>query len=156
MGAATCSFPNWRGSLFSGGLESQDVRRIILDKDGRVTGQDRLEIGERVQDVRQGPDGFLYVLSDEKNGRLCASSQSRGSPAAALGPQGVRPPDFVIAVPPRFHLELALAALAAGKHVLVEKLAFLTMDDYETVRPAWDRPGASCWSAKTITTSRSR
>ncbi len=45
----------------------------------------------------------------------------------------------VIAVPPRFHLELALAALAAGKHVLVEKPAFLTMDDYETVRAARDR-----------------
>jgi aldose sugar dehydrogenase len=64
------SFPNWRGSLFSGGLASQDVRRIILDKDGRVTGQERLEIGERVRDVRQGPDGYLYVLTDVKNGRL--------------------------------------------------------------------------------------
>jgi predicted dehydrogenase len=47
----------------------------------------------------------------------------------------------VIAVPPRFHLELALAALAAGKHVLVEKPAFLTMEDYATVRAARDRAG---------------
>ena len=47
----------------------------------------------------------------------------------------------VIAVPPRFHLELALRALAAGKHVLVEKPAFLTMDDYETVLAARDRAG---------------
>src|SRR5688572_16464522 len=39
----------------------------------------------------------------------------------------------VIAVPPRFHLELALRALAAGKHVLVEKPAFLTLEDYERV-----------------------
>jgi predicted dehydrogenase len=45
----------------------------------------------------------------------------------------------VIAVPPRFHLELTLQALAAGKHVLVEKPAFLTMADYETVREARDR-----------------
>ena len=45
----------------------------------------------------------------------------------------------VIAVPPRFHLELALRALAAGKHVLVEKPAFLTMRDYEAVRTARDR-----------------
>jgi UDP-N-acetylglucosamine 3-dehydrogenase len=45
----------------------------------------------------------------------------------------------VIAVPPKFHLELTLAALAAGKHVLVEKPAFLTMADYETVREARDR-----------------
>jgi len=44
-----------------------------------------------------------------------------------------------IAVPPRFHLHLALRALSAGKHVLVEKPGFLTMADYETVRAARDR-----------------
>jgi UDP-N-acetylglucosamine 3-dehydrogenase len=47
----------------------------------------------------------------------------------------------VIAVPPRFHLELTLAALAAGKHVLVEKPAFMTMADYEVVLAARDRAG---------------
>lgn len=47
----------------------------------------------------------------------------------------------VIAVPPRFHLPLTLQALAAGKHVVVEKPAFLTMDDYRTVREARDRAG---------------
>ena len=45
----------------------------------------------------------------------------------------------VIAVPPRFHLDLTLEALAAGKHVLVEKPAYLRMEDYETVRRARDR-----------------
>lgn len=45
----------------------------------------------------------------------------------------------VIAVPPRFHLDLALRALAAGKHVLVEKPAFLRMEDYETVLQARTR-----------------
>lgn len=63
-------FPDWRGSLFSGGLVSEDVRRIALDGEGSVTGQERLTIGSRVRDVRQGPDGFLYVLTDEENGRL--------------------------------------------------------------------------------------
>ncbi len=63
-------FPQWRGSLFSGGLASTDVRRIVLDKDGKVTGQERLDIGKRVRDVRQGPDGHLYVLTDEANGQL--------------------------------------------------------------------------------------
>ena len=42
----------------------------------------------------------------------------------------------VVAVPPAFHLDLTLRALAAGKHVLVEKPAFLSMADYETVREA--------------------
>jgi predicted dehydrogenase len=45
----------------------------------------------------------------------------------------------VIAVPPRFHLDLAVRALDAGKHVLVEKPAFLSMADYRTVLAARDR-----------------
>ena len=47
----------------------------------------------------------------------------------------------VVAVPPSFHLHLVLRALAAGKHVLVEKPAFLTIADYETVQTARDRAG---------------
>ena len=45
----------------------------------------------------------------------------------------------VVAVPPRFHLDLTLSALAAGKHVLVEKPAFLRMEDYRAVLEARDR-----------------
>jgi glucose/arabinose dehydrogenase len=63
-------FPRWRGSLFSGGLAAQDIRRIILDGSGNVKAQERLVVGARVRDVRQGPDGFLYAITDEKNGRL--------------------------------------------------------------------------------------
>jgi predicted dehydrogenase len=47
----------------------------------------------------------------------------------------------VVAVPPRFHLDLTLQALEAGKHVVVEKPAFLRLEDYETVRRARDRAG---------------
>jgi predicted dehydrogenase len=47
----------------------------------------------------------------------------------------------VVAVPPRLHLDLALEALRAGKHVLVEKPAFLSTADYETVRAARDDAG---------------
>ena len=47
----------------------------------------------------------------------------------------------VVAVPPKFHLDLTLQALAAGKHVLVEKPAFLSMADYDRVREARDRAG---------------
>jgi predicted dehydrogenase len=47
----------------------------------------------------------------------------------------------VVAVPPRFHVELTLRALAAGKHVLVEKPAFLRMEDYRTVVDARNTAG---------------
>jgi predicted dehydrogenase len=47
----------------------------------------------------------------------------------------------VVAVPPAFHLDLTQQALAAGRHVLVEKPAFPTLDDFEAVRQARDRAG---------------
>ena len=61
---------DWRGSLFSGGLRSEDIRRIVFDAGGTLVRQERLAIGRRVRDVRQGPDGFLYALTDEEAGRL--------------------------------------------------------------------------------------
>lgn len=63
-------FPNWRGDLFSGGLAGQDIRRVDLDAQGRVIGQERLPMRARIRDVRMGPDGFLYAITDEVDGRL--------------------------------------------------------------------------------------
>ncbi len=60
-----------------------------------------------------------------------------GDYASAIADPGVDA--VVVAVPPRFHLDLTLWALAAGKHVLVEKPAFPTMPDYHTVLAARDR-----------------
>ncbi|MDX2229138.1 MAG: PQQ-dependent sugar dehydrogenase [Leptolyngbyaceae cyanobacterium bins.349] len=62
--------PQWQGNLFAGGLVSRDVRRISLDTAGNVVSQQEINIGARVRDVRQGPDGLLYVLTDEPNGKL--------------------------------------------------------------------------------------
>jgi len=64
------AFPQWQGSLFSGSLAGEDVRRVQLDAQGKVTAQEKLAIGKRVRDVRQGPDGQLYVLTDEPKGSL--------------------------------------------------------------------------------------
>jgi glucose/arabinose dehydrogenase len=63
-------FEQWRGDIFVGGLKSQDIRRIDLNEAGQVLGEYALRIGQRVRDVRQGPDGLLYVLTDESNGSL--------------------------------------------------------------------------------------
>jgi len=64
------AFPQWRGSLFSGSLAAMDVRRIAFDAKGKVLRQEKLDIGKRVRDVRQGPDGYLYVLTDEDKSRI--------------------------------------------------------------------------------------
>ena len=63
-------FSRWHGDIFVGGLKSQDIRRIDLDHSGQVMGQTALRIGHRVRDVRQGPDGLIYVLTDESDGHL--------------------------------------------------------------------------------------
>ncbi len=64
------AFPAWRGSLFSGGLATEDIRRVAFDAQGKVLKQERLDIGKRVRDVRQGPDGHLYAITDEAKGSL--------------------------------------------------------------------------------------
>jgi glucose/arabinose dehydrogenase len=62
-------FPAWQGDLFSGALKFQQVRRLDLEG-GRIVGEQKLSIGQRVRDVRQGPDGGLYILTDEADGQL--------------------------------------------------------------------------------------
>ena len=71
-------FPQWRGSLFSGSLAGEDLRRIAFDKSGKVVRQEKLDIGARVRDVRQGPDGQLYVLTDEDKSRLLRIVPEKG------------------------------------------------------------------------------
>lgn len=63
-------FPQWKGSLFVGALKFQLVARLVLDGD-RVVHEERIltELGRRIRDVRQGPEGHLWLL-DETEGRI--------------------------------------------------------------------------------------
>ena len=65
------TFPQWRQKLFIGALKEKEV--IVLSVKGNaVTEEGRLlqERGQRIRDVRVGPDGYLYVLTDESDGEL--------------------------------------------------------------------------------------
>ncbi|HEX5091693.1 MAG TPA: PQQ-dependent sugar dehydrogenase [Burkholderiales bacterium] len=64
-------FPQWRGNLFVGALKDQMLVRLEL-KGESVTHEERLLKGElgRIRDVRAGPDGLIYLLTDESRGRL--------------------------------------------------------------------------------------
>lgn len=61
----------WKGSLFLGSLKFQFLNRVEV-AGGQVVREERLltDLGERIRDVRQGPDGWLYVLTDNPKGRL--------------------------------------------------------------------------------------
>ncbi len=64
------AFPRWRGNLLVGALKFQMLVRLTLDGE-RVVGEERLLEGiGRIRDVRVGPDGLIYLLTDEANGRL--------------------------------------------------------------------------------------
>ena len=64
-------FPEWKGDLFIGGLETRNLVRLELDGE-KIVGEERLLVDrkERIRDVRQGPEGALYVLTDAPTGRL--------------------------------------------------------------------------------------
>jgi Glucose/sorbosone dehydrogenases len=65
------AFPEWRGNLFVGALAGQHLARLVLDGE-RVVAEERLLEGAvgRIRDVRQGPDGLLYLLTDAPSGSL--------------------------------------------------------------------------------------
>ena len=67
-------FPQWKGNLFIGGHGTLDLVRLTLDGE-KIVGEERLlkdlqPKPERIRDVRTGPDGALYVLTDSATGRL--------------------------------------------------------------------------------------
>lgn len=66
------AIPEWKGNIFIGGLVSQRLVRLVM-KNNKVVGEEHLltERGQRIRDVKQGfNDGFLYVVTDESNGKL--------------------------------------------------------------------------------------
>jgi aldose sugar dehydrogenase len=65
-------FPAWKGDLFVGALAFRHLRRVHLDEHGDVAFQEELlnDLKWRIRDVRAAPDGFLYVCTDEEDGRV--------------------------------------------------------------------------------------
>ncbi len=72
----------WKGNLFAGGLVSGDVRRLQLSPSGEVLRQSSLPVGDRVRDVREGPDGHLHVLTDGAGDGALIRLEPAGSSAS--------------------------------------------------------------------------
>jgi glucose/arabinose dehydrogenase len=62
--------PAWKGQLFVGALPAKQLVRLEIGDDGRVKREERIAIGSRVRDVREGPDGALYLATDEDAGQI--------------------------------------------------------------------------------------
>jgi glucose/arabinose dehydrogenase len=64
-------FPDWQGNLFVAALAEKSVRRLIMEN-GRVESQETMftELNQRIREVRAGPDGFLYLLTDSDEGEV--------------------------------------------------------------------------------------
>jgi aldose sugar dehydrogenase len=71
----------WAGNLFVGALAGQHLARLVLDGE-RVVAEERLlaDLGERIRDVREGPDGALYVLTDSPKGRVLRLTPKAATP----------------------------------------------------------------------------
>jgi len=69
-------FPVWEGNLLAGGLRSERIRRLVIE-DNTVIHDEELLLGEigRIRDVREGPDGKIYVLTDHADGALFVMEQ---------------------------------------------------------------------------------
>jgi glucose/arabinose dehydrogenase len=72
-------FPQWRGSALIGGLSARGLVRVQIDGD-RAREVERFDMGARIREVEQGPDGAVYVLEDERGdsrGRLLKLAPAR-------------------------------------------------------------------------------
>jgi len=66
----TKTFPQWNGNGFVGGMSTKSLNRIIFDGKGGAKTAERWDVGRRIRDVEQGPDGSLWMLEDANPGAL--------------------------------------------------------------------------------------
>jgi aldose sugar dehydrogenase len=63
-------FPQWNGNGFVSGLATKSLTRIVFDGHGGAKTAERWDVGHRIRDVEQGPDGSLWMLEDSSSGAL--------------------------------------------------------------------------------------
>jgi aldose sugar dehydrogenase len=78
-------FPDWKGDLLVGALKGRRLVRLQV-RDGRIATEEVLltELNERIRDVRQGPDGAVYILTDNSAGRILRLTPAAGGLTVAL------------------------------------------------------------------------
>ena len=94
-------FPEWQGDFFTGALVNKEIRRLHQLPDGTLE-EEKLfgEVGERVRDVRSGPDGALYFTIEGTNGRIMRAVSDTPLPETAPTPESAPVDDAVTSSPP--------------------------------------------------------
>jgi aldose sugar dehydrogenase len=74
-------FPEWNGDLLAGALKFELLVRLDRDEKGAMKGEERLFEGEfgRIRDVRVAPDGSIYLLTDDSNGKIVRLTRASGA-----------------------------------------------------------------------------
>ena len=74
-------FPQWRGQIFVGGLSGLTLHRLAFNEKGGLLGREALliEARQRIRDVRQGPDGYIYLAVDSNPGGILRIEPASGS-----------------------------------------------------------------------------
>jgi len=95
------AFPQWQGNLFVGALKFRLLARLVLE-DGKVVHEERLltDFGRRIRDVRQGPDGHLWLLEESEGSLLRLESvQNAVDQAKCLAKRLIGRPERYAALP---------------------------------------------------------
>jgi glucose/arabinose dehydrogenase len=82
-------FPHWRGHIFVGGLSGLALHRLAFNEKGGLLGREALltEMRQRIRDVRQGPDGYIYLAVDSNPGGILRIEPASGSGSTGAGAQ---------------------------------------------------------------------
>jgi glucose/arabinose dehydrogenase len=62
-------FPQWRGNMFIGGMNGQQLSRLTMSGERIVNEEELVQQRGRIRDIRQGPDGFIYLVTDDRDGK---------------------------------------------------------------------------------------
>jgi glucose/arabinose dehydrogenase len=62
-------FPQWRGNLFIGGMAGQQLSRLTLNGQRVINEETLVQQRGRIRDIRQGPDGYVYLVTDDRDGK---------------------------------------------------------------------------------------
>jgi glucose/arabinose dehydrogenase len=75
------AFPQWKGHIFVGGLSGLGVHRLAFNEKGGLLGREALltELRQRIRDVRQGPDGYIYLAVDSAQGGVIRIEPSQAT-----------------------------------------------------------------------------